>query len=308
MRNARFRITVIGPVLTVGLMVASVSLAGPVTAQSPDVPPSREYGESGTRTGIVTVRAGSEWLPVGGGSGSGGSSSCITGSVRLIVEDDFVQPVNREWRVFGADGSIPFTASPTDLPSNLPTYMRNFSPTGRWFAVSCNGVTTVVPEGGPAVTIDALMRQAVNQLDPPEPDLAVTPAAMHFTQLQSWLAIDPAYWSADRRATAAAGRVAVTATVTPVEAVWDMGNGESVDCAGPGTVWRAGLGNDATDCAYTYRESSAGAPGHAFDISATVRFEVGVTTNAPGTYGPFADLERTTTESIQVGEIQAVNN
>ena len=35
---------------------------------------------------------------------------------------------------------------------------------------------------------------------------------------------------------------------------------------------------------------------------------VDITTNAPGNYGPFVDLERTTVDAVQVGEIQAVND
>ena len=50
-----------------------------------------------------------------------------------------------------------------------------------------------------------------------------------------------------------------------------------------------------------------GAPGDAFEVTTTVRFAIEVQTNAPGSYGPF-ELERSVTESIQVGEIQAVND
>ena len=295
------------------VLVAAVvtgAVTGQAGAQAPDVPPpSSEYGESGVRSGVVTVRAGSEWLPNGGGGGGGGGgSSCTTSSVDLAVADDFVQPVNQQWRVFGADGAIPFTASPTDLPSNLPTYMRHFSPTGRWFNVMCDGVIRILPEGGPAVTVAGLMQQALDQLDPPDPTLAVTPGEMHYTQLQSWLAVEPAYWI-DRSATASAGRVVVTATATPYESIWDMGDGtEPVVCDGPGVVWSPGLDDDDTDCAHTYRRSSAGQPGDAFELTGSVHFEVTAATNAPGTYGPFDDLERETVEVVQVGEIQAVND
>ncbi|MEM7323444.1 MAG: hypothetical protein AAF531_10200 [Actinomycetota bacterium] len=290
----------------IGGLLTAAGVA-PVTAQRPDVPPPREYGESGTTTGPVTVRARSEWLPVGS-EGSGSTSSCTTRSVQIVVEDDFLQPVNRQWRQFGADGSIPFAASPDDLPSSLPTNMRQFSPTGRWYGVSCDGDITIVAEGGPAVTVAGLMQEALDQVDPPEPELAVTPAEVHFAQLQSWLAIAPTYWDVDRRATAAAGRVVVTAVVTPVDSVWNMGDGETVDCEGPGTVWEPGLDEGSATCPYTYRRSSAGEAGDAFQLEATVRFEVTVETNAPGTYGPFEDLERSVVEDVQVGEIQAVND
>lgn len=300
--NAKLATVVIG-------LMAAVSLAVPATAQAPDVPPPREYGETGVRTGVVTVEAGAEWLPVGA-SRVGRSSSCTTSSVSVVVDDDFSQPVNREWRVFSSDGSIPFTSSPSDLPSTLPTFMRHFSPTGRWFAVTCDGVTRVVAEGGPAVTINGLVQRALDQIDPPDPDLAVTPVELHFTQLPSWLAIEPAYWNAPREARAQAGRVFVDAEVNPIESTWNMGDGTTVDCpgSGAGTVWAPGAKPTADSCLHTYRKTSAGAKGDRFEIEATVTFAVAATSNAPGGYGPFPNLERSTTQSIQVGEIQAVNN
>jgi hypothetical protein len=122
------------------------------------------------------------------------------------------------------------------------------------------------------------------------------------------LAIAPAYWI-DRSASASAGRVVVTATAAPYEAIWEMGDGETVLCDGPGVVWQPGLDDGATDCAHTYRRSSAGASGSdSFELRSTVHFQVTAATNAPGNYGPFPDLERVTVQAVQVGEIQAVND
>lgn len=291
----------------VGLVVATMVglLAGPIAAQKPDVPPPREYGESGVNSGAVQVKARSDWLPAGY-TGSGGGSSCGTSSARIVVEDDFVQPVNREWRHISADGSIPFTGSPTDLPSDLPTHMRHYSPTGRWYEVMCDGDITIVPEGGPPVTIAGLTQQALDQVDPPDPELAIAPEGLHFTQLQSWLAVEPAYWFAVREATASAGRVRVTAAARAQEALWDMGDGSVVPCD-QGTVWQPGLDPDAATCSHVYRRTSVGRNDNSFEINTTVRFVVTIDTNAPGSYGPF-ELERTTTETVQVGEIQAVND
>lgn len=297
----------VATVVALGLLLVAAVGVGPASGQQPDVPPPREYGESGVRAGVVRIRAGAEWLPVGSAGDGGGGPSCTTSSIDVIVEDDFAQPVNREWRSFGSDGSLPFAAEPVDLPSSLPTLMRNFSPTGRWYAVMCDGAISVVPEGGPAVTIAGLMQEALNQLDPPPPELAVVPAELHVTQLPSWLAVDPAYWGL-REARVSAGRVWVVGRADPYEVQWDTGDGETVVCDNPGTIWQPGLDAEANLCPHIYRRSSAGAPGDAFELAATVRFLVTAETNAPGTYGPFPDLERETTRSVQVGEIQAVND
>ncbi len=304
--HLRTSLATIGAVVTLTV----VALVAPAGAQGSGGPPPREYGESGVDAGVVRVRAGSEWLPTGSANASGGGGSrCGTSSVTVVVEDDFAQPVNGEWRQFGSDGAVPFASEPVDLQASLPTVMRNFSPTGRWYAVMCDGVIGLVPEGGPAVTVAALAQEAVNQLDPPEPDLAIVPADLHFTQLPSWLAIEPAYWDADRRASAAAGRVQVVARAEPYQVIWNPGDGtgELAPC-GQGTIWQPGLDESANECPYTYRRSSAGVAGAAFPLTATVSFEITVVTNAPGTYGPFTDVERTATLDVKVGEIQAVND
>lgn len=307
LRTSLLAIGLVATVTIVGLVAPGV--VGPADAQDQERPRAREYGESGVDAGVVRVRAVSEWLPAGSEGSGGGGSQCTTSSVTVVVEDDFEQPVNREWRQFGADGTVPFASEPVDLQSSLPTVMRSFSPTGRWYAVMCDGVIDIVPEGGPPVTVAGLVQEALNRLDPPDPDLAVVPAELHFTQLPSWLAIEPAYWELPRSEPASAGRVQVTATATAYEAIWNPGDGSGdLEPCGAGTVWQPGLPDEANDCPHVYRRSSAGAAGDAFSLSATVRFRVSVTTNAPGSYGPFPDLERTTTLEVQVGEIQAVND
>lgn len=291
-------------VLVAGALVGA-TVASAVAAQSGG-PQAREYGESGVEAGIVEIRAGAEWLPVGS-EGSSAGSQCTTSSVTVIVDDDFRQPVNKQYQHFGPDPSLPFAAAPDDLPASLPSYLRSFSPTGRWYSVMCDGDFWVVPEGGPSVTVAGLLQEAIDQLDPPEPQLAVVPAGLHYTQIDSWLAIDPAYWFR-REATVSAGRIWVTGRADPYQAQWDMGDGTTVTCDGPGQVWRRGLVGTDPDCGHVYRRSSAGAPNDSFQLSATVSFEVSALTNAPGSYGPFPDLERVAIDSIQVGEIQAVND
>lgn len=291
--------------LFIGIVVGA-TVASAAAAQSSGTPAPREYGESGVEAGVVEIRAGAEWLPVGS-EGSGGVSNCTTSSVTVIVADDFAQPVNRQYQHFGPDPSLPFAAAPDDLAANLSSHLRSFSPTGRWYSVMCDGDFWVVPEGGPAVTVAGLLQEALDQLDPPEPALAVVPGSLHYTQIESWLAIEPAYWYR-RQATVSAGRIWVTGRADPYQTRWDMGDGATITCAGPGQVWSAGLAGTDADCGHVYRRSSAGAPGHSFQLTATVNFAVSALTNAPGSYGPFPDLERVSVDTIQVGEIQAVND
>ncbi|MEM9561582.1 MAG: hypothetical protein AAGA93_03125 [Actinomycetota bacterium] len=295
-------------VVAIGMAVAGPGTAA-VDAQGNDTPQPREYGESGVRSGVVRVEAGANWLPVGSEGSGGGGSSCTTSSARIVVDDDFVQPVNRGWTDFGTDGSLPFLAEPTDLPASLPTALRWFSPTGRWYEVMCDGAIDIVAEGGPPVTIAGLMQRAIDEIDPPDPELAVVPTELHVTQLPSWLAVEPAYWFTRESNPVTAGRVWVIGYADPYQVIWDPGDGtgELAPCD-EGVVWRAGLEDEANSCPYIYRRSSAGAPGNAFTMTATVSFEVTAASNAPGADGAFPDIERTTSVDVQVGEIQAVND
>ncbi len=297
--------------LALALTAIGLAIAGPGTvavgAQDNNTPEAREYGESGVHAGVVRVEAAARWLPIGS-DGSGGGSECETSSFRVVVQDDFLQPVNGSWTQFGTDGSLPFLAEPTDLDVDLPARARWFSPTGRWFEVMCDGEIDIVAEGEP-VTIAALMERAIDQIDPPDPDLAVVPTELHVTQLPSWLAVEPAYWFTRVSEPVSAGRVVVVGYADPYQVIWDPGDGTGeLEPCDEGTVWRAGLDEGANSCPHTYRRSSAGAPGNAFTLTATVSFEVTAVSNAPGADGPFPDIERTTSVDVQVGEIQAVND
>ena len=103
-------------------------------------------------------------------------------------------------------------------------------------------------------------------------------------------------------ATATAGPVTTTATATPTKVVWDMGNGHSVTCDGPGTVYSPSAPNATTNCSYTW-----GRPG-TYQVTATLYWSVTWTaTGAPGggnlglQAGPAAQVAVTVTES------QAIN-
>ncbi len=193
------------------------------------------------------------------------------------------------------------------LSGNQPN-ARLFSPTGRWYGAYCDGSLNYLPEGGPAVSIPGLVRQAVDSLDPPDPTLMVTPRhGKHVVNMKSWLAVDPDYWYQEREAVASAGRVSVTARLEPSASIWDMGNGETEICDNsPGLVWRAGMSEDRATCHYTYDWPSINPPDNTYDLTGTVRFDVSYTTNAPGSYGPFVPVERSTTETVRVIEIQAI--
>ena len=67
----------------------------------------------------------------------------------------------------------------------------------------------------------------------------------------TWLWVNPAAWH-PVTATATAGPVTTTAVAAPTKVVWDMGDGSTVTCNGPGTPYDPSTPDASTDCSYTW--------------------------------------------------------
>ena len=227
----------------------------------------------------------------GGGrrSGGGGSGSTDPCEWRVVIQDDF------EFKIYDVDSLEP-----------------QHSATGRWLERWCPGVGAVdvngffaVPEGGLAdpyqVALDAL---ASVQITPPAIRTSPSENGRLYVQVPTWLWLDSTWWQT-YEATANTGRVWSTVRATPVATTWELGDGRSVSCRGPGTPWRRGLSEDASSCTHTYRSSSATRPGGTFNLEATVTLEVSWTSNAAGG-GALPAITRSSTLDVEVGEIQAI--
>ena len=231
--------------------------------------------------GNPTAVAGDGGASPGGNGGSSGEASDCTWMV--VIDDDFAMAV------YELD------------------YSRLYSATGRWLQQVCNGAPVdVIPEGG-AVDPTQLALQARNSVPISRPGINTSPDADRrlYVQVPTWLWLDETWWQ-PYTATATAGRVSATVTATPSAARWSMGDGGSETCDGPGTPWRPGLAEDATDCSYTYRHSSAGRADDSYTLTVTVEFTVTWSTNVPGGGGSLEPVERSESRQVQVGEIQAV--
>jgi hypothetical protein len=251
-----------------------VLLASPAAADTNG--PGAYIGDDGSPTAVAGDGAAS---PRSGGGGASDSDCTWT----AIIEDDFAMAV------YELDGT------------------RQYSATGRWLQQVCNGAPVdVVPEGG-AVDPAALAAQARESVPIAAPGINTSPDSSRrlYTQVPTWLWLDETWWQ-PYTATATAGRVSATVTATPSQARWSMGDGEVVPCAGPGTPWREGMAEDATDCSYTYRHSSAGRPNDSYTLTVTVEFTVTWSSSVPGAGGSLAPVERSQSIEVQVGEIQAV--
>jgi hypothetical protein len=108
-----------------------------------------------------------------------------------------------------------------------------------------------------------------------------------------------------QRLTGSAGGVTITATAKVDRMVWSMGDGTSVTCRTPGTVYEDRFGfQDSPDCGHRYTRTSAGKPGNAYPISVT-SFWVVDWTGPAGSSGRIT-LDLVSSTSIVVGELQAL--
>jgi hypothetical protein len=125
--------------------------------------------------------------------------------------------------------------------------------------------------------------------------------------LPSWLWIMSATWQ-PATASASVPGLTVTATATPHDSTLTMGDGTTVTCAGPGTPCDPAHDNPASpspDCGHTYRQSSAGQPGHAYTVTVTINWAITWTTG--GHTSTLPNLTTTATLTVPVAESQAIN-
>ncbi len=98
---------------------------------------------------------------------------------------------------------------------------------------------------------------------------------------------------------ASAGGYTVTATGRVAQVVWDMGEGTSVTCDGPGTEYvDSYLDSESPDCGYRYQES-----GH-FDVYATSSWVIDW--SGMGQAGTVA-MELRQDTRLTIGEVQVLN-
>ena len=278
MRASVSRLT---PLVLAGAIVATATVATPAGAVGTGDAWANPGGEIGAGAGLAEQTGG---LSGGGGEG-GGAPTCA------YVALDEAQSRSADILDAGWAGRRP------DGPG---VWFRRTCPDGR--------TTTIWIPAAEAVDPAVLAEEARSRTTVPLPGMNLNPGADQdqVVNLETWLWVDS--W-APVSATATAGPVTVTVTATPVRVEWSMGNGDAVVCDGPGTPYDPSRSPNAqaTDCSYTYRSSSAGAPGSRFTITATSVW--GVTWSATGVTagGDFGLLRRTNSVAVRVSEIQAVH-
>ena len=191
---------------------------------------------------------------------------------------------------------------------------RGLDPTGSytWNTVECEHVAVdgtletwswgfLVIETSPPIDPLVLRDRARDRIDP-EPPIPMTapmwgeiPAVVH---LPTWLWIDDDWEPIEE--SESQGLVTVVVQARPMQTAWELGDRGGVVCDGPGVEWAPGMGDDATDCAYTFDTAGSGV-GSAVTVQWTFRWWLN-----GNDMGDFGDLTTTTDFVVDVAEIQAI--
>ena len=161
---------------------------------------------------------------------------------------------------------------------------------------------------GPVDPAD-LAAQARKELPLPLPQVRTSPEADgdQLVGVPTWLWVEGGW--APASATAAVPGVSVTVTAVPEAVTWEMGDGSTVVCSGPGTPYDESRPNSqqTTDCSHTFTRSSAGQPGDRYAVAATLAWRVSWTATGAAGGGALGMVTRTTRFNLRVAEAQALN-
>jgi hypothetical protein len=187
--------------------------------------------------------------------------------------------------------------------------------TGAWYVKSCylggGGVAALVEwfDNPPAVppSPEELARRALAsiRLDPVAVGFAPSPGTAGLVGLPVWMwtEVSPNTWGPIRASATDTG-LTVTISAQAQHIVWDMGNGDSVTCANPGTKYQASYGAQSSpNCGYTYRAPSRNRPGGQYTVTATTTWQVNWT---GGGEAGVITTTRTTNFAVRIDELQVV--
>ncbi len=167
----------------------------------------------------------------------------------------------------------------------------------------------VVPEGQPPVPqVDPqeLAQRAVDSMTLLGPDIASPKAAgKYIVGVPMWMWVDQSATTyGPNTASASAGGVTVTATAKVSKVVWQMGDGASVTCDGPGTPYQSSEGMaQSPTCGHVYSKTSASAQGGKFPVTATSTWTIDW--QGGGTAGQLTEIRQTNAQ-VAIGELQVV--
>ncbi|WP_235997173.1 hypothetical protein [Nocardiopsis coralli] len=153
------------------------------------------------------------------------------------------------------------------------------------------------------VDLVEVAHEARASLELEEPELAMSPSpdGPVLVHVPVWMWIDGDQW-AQQSASASVPGGEVSVTAAPSSVSWQMGDGTTVDCEGPGTPFDASTHDpeeSSPDCGHTYTSTGQ------VQVSAQVRWETSWESD-DGEGGSLRSLTTETSQQVEVIESSGV--
>ncbi len=168
--------------------------------------------------------------------------------------------------------------------------------------------TWFVPNGETVIDPGAVAQQLLKRAPFELADAQIAPSPSYHTYINylNWLWVAESQWH-DVSLSLTLSGATVTLTAKPRYVRWDMGNGQSTSCVGPGREWVKGMSEDApTNCSFTY-STMQDPEGDTWKVSARINYTVGwtCTGNCGGqTSGDLGDVTALAGEPTSITVLQ----
>jgi hypothetical protein len=276
------------------------SLIVPATSYAEDGPGGIECGLYNCEVEVdVPGQPGASHTDSSGGPGdTGGSNSSGAGD-----------PDNKNVCTYKlADPQPP--AGSLDWDGHEPGDGAVYKQTCGWEGLDGNTIVRMVwlAEPPEQETIDpaVLAQRAVDSMTLLGPDIASPRATGRYTVgVPVWMWVNQSATTyGPNTASASAGGVTVTATAKVSKIVWQMGDGSTVTCTGPGTPYKGSSDMvQSPTCGHRYSTTSAEAPGGKYAVTATSTWTVDW--QGAGQSGQLEEIRQSVMQ-VAVGELQVV--
>ena len=279
----------------------------------------------------VVVRAGVAWAADPGGQNGYANAQASGGGLTVQAGHTYwTPPSGSSWATTAQSDPPPGKPNPNQPygctyqadPHAQQTLGAGGPTPGEWVIPTCAGPGVIDPMPPVWVTgaqpaaavmqVDpvVLAQQAVKHLGFASPTIEMSPPAgsPQLVGVATWLWIASAAWQT-LTASASAGPVTTTATAVPSKVLWDMGDGATVTCDGPGNPYSTSDPGAATDCSYIWPQAGS------YTVTATVYWSVSWTAvgaagggNLGLQAGPAAEVPVTVTESQAINTLTGGSN
>ncbi|WP_455362580.1 ATP/GTP-binding protein [Streptomyces sp. SYSU K21746] len=286
-------------VVTAATVLAA--LAAPVNSYAEDDPKGGGGIHCGRYTCEVEVdvpgQAGGQESGNGstGGSGGGGGSAGGDGESADVCTYKLADPQPPA-------GSLDWEGH---TPGDGAVYEQSCTRDGGDFTIT-RMVWLADPPEQETVDPAVLAQRAVDSMTLLGPDIASPKAAGKYTVgVPMWMWVNQSATTfGPNTASASAGGITVTATAKVSKIVWQMGDGSTVTCNGPGTPYQASEGMvQSPTCGHVYSKTSAGAQSGKYLVTATSTWTIDW--QGGGAAGQLTEIRQTNVQ-VAIGELQVV--